>query len=90
MRLPPVRTEHTPPIGYRHQRRGWDVGGRLWGEPSAPAPSACRRRTGWLAGVVVTLYVALALTLLGIGFWRQSPACLTIGHVIELGCREAR
>jgi hypothetical protein len=48
------------------------------------------RRTDWLTVIVLSLYVAFAIAVLSIGFGRQRAACLTIGHVMELGCREER
>jgi len=72
--LPPIGGEGTGPQGLP--------------PPSRPSPSM--RRTDWLCVIVLTAYVAFAGTLLWTGFGRQRAACVTIGHVIELGCREER
>lgn len=80
MRLPPLRSHHTPLPPLRSPASSW----------LPPAP--IQRARDWaLPAVVVTLYVAIAAAALAIGLAHSRQAgCLAAGHVLALGCAEAR
>lgn len=79
MRPQPFRPDPTglPPLG--HRRAGWDAGGRPW------RSSGAARRGDLLTVVVVTFYVALAVTLLLVGLGHRPAGC-----VPPIGCGEPR